>query len=625
MSNNLGYTATCNYPPRRCGIYARYSSNMQDPCSIDDQIRECREAIERKGWIVVEEFICVDEAKTGQSRLNRTGLDKLLAHAQLKHKQIDTIVIDDTSRFGRNLSETLPLTETLAYDRVGLYFAKQELASWDNPHFRDLFIKEQREDEQSSVKLGQRVKRGHTGRVSRGFVGSGRTYGYDNIPVEVPGTRGAYGRPRVEGVRMEVNPEEAAVVKRFFEEIAAGKSQLQVVLALNREGVPSSLRKNGNNSRTWNVPTLTRLLNNEKYIGTYIHNRRKQIRNPRTGRKELIPRPREEWQIQQRPELRIVSDELWEAAHKQMKAASDRFGGSRRGGLNRTEPSRGYVFSGLMHCAICDGKMTIVGGKLPWAVYGCHSARFKGTCSNRVTVSQRILQSQLLEYLAANLSTPELKERIESEFTKQLKAACTERARLAKQHELDPQSFERKRAELNRLISNVLDTAVAFGPSPELTARHQGLQQQLAALEPPPVPATTLENYTQQQIQDFLSKKMADLGGVLGGDPELAKREVQKRITKLVLTPIETQGIWRYEVSGDLRLFAGPDDVMVNQSSPKLIDHYKGFVLPIKIPLKATGRRKGGLATGLYDVICGTELPTPRPCDALDSSIHTRA
>jgi site-specific DNA recombinase len=597
---------------------------MQDKCSIADQIRECREAIERQGWVVVEEFICFDEAKSGQSRLGRTGLDTLVAHAQQKHKQFDTIVIDDTSRFGRNLSETLPLTEILAYDGVGLYFAKQELASWD-PHFRDLFIKEQRQDEQYGVKLGRNVKRGHSGRVDRGFVGTGRTYGYDNIPVEIPGTRGAYGRPRVEGVRMEKNPEEAAVVKRFFEEIAAGKSQLQVVLALNREGVPSTLRKNGNLPRMWNVQTLTRLLNNEKYVGTYIFNRRKQVHNPRTGRKELIPRPREEWQIQQRPELRIISDELWEAAHKQLKAASDRFGGSRRGGMNRTEASRGYIFSGLMYCATCDGKINIVWGKPPMAMYGCHSAKFKGTCSNRVTISQRGLQSQLLEYLAANLSTPELKKRIEREFTKQLNAACTERKKLEKQHELDPQSFERKRAELNRLISNVLDTAIAFGPSPELTARHQGLQQQLAALEPPPVPATALENYTQEQIRDFLSKKMADLAGVLGGDPELAKREMQKRITKLILTPIDTQNGRGFEVSGDLRLFAGPDDVMVNQSSPKLIDHYKAFVLPIKMMLKSPRRGEGNQRNGDHGVLNETTLPAPSPCDTLDSSVQIGA
>jgi hypothetical protein len=76
-------------------------------------------------------------------------------------------------------------------------------------------------------------------------------------------------------------------------------------------------------------------------------------------------------------------------------------------------------------------------------------------------------------------------------------------------------------------------------------------------------------------------------------DPELAKREMQKRITKLILTPVDTQNGRGFEVSGDLRLFAGPDDVMVNQSSPKLIDHYKAFVLPIKMMLKSPKARRG--------------------------------
>jgi len=115
---------------------------------------------------------------------------------------------------------------------------------------------------------------------------------------------------------------------------------------------------------------------------------------------------------------------------------------------------------------------------------------------------------------------------------------------------------------------------------------------------------------------------MADLGGVLGGDPELAKREMQKRITKLVLTPIDTKDGWRYEVSGDLRLFAGPDDVMVNQSSPKLIDHYKAFVLPIKMMLKSARRGEGNQFKGDHGV--ETTLPIPSPCDNLCANLDRR-
>ena len=34
----------------RAAIYARYSSDLQRAASIDDQVRLCRERIEREGW-----------------------------------------------------------------------------------------------------------------------------------------------------------------------------------------------------------------------------------------------------------------------------------------------------------------------------------------------------------------------------------------------------------------------------------------------------------------------------------------------------------------------------------------------------------------------------------------------
>jgi DNA invertase Pin-like site-specific DNA recombinase len=34
----------------RCAIYARYSTDKQNPLSIDGQIRRCREFASRRGW-----------------------------------------------------------------------------------------------------------------------------------------------------------------------------------------------------------------------------------------------------------------------------------------------------------------------------------------------------------------------------------------------------------------------------------------------------------------------------------------------------------------------------------------------------------------------------------------------
>ncbi len=42
-----------NIPLMRAAIYARYSTDLQNPASIEDQVRVCRADIERRGWEIV--------------------------------------------------------------------------------------------------------------------------------------------------------------------------------------------------------------------------------------------------------------------------------------------------------------------------------------------------------------------------------------------------------------------------------------------------------------------------------------------------------------------------------------------------------------------------------------------
>ena len=51
----------------RAAIYARYSSNNQRDASIEDQVRICRERIEREGWTSVEVYS--DAALSGATTL----------------------------------------------------------------------------------------------------------------------------------------------------------------------------------------------------------------------------------------------------------------------------------------------------------------------------------------------------------------------------------------------------------------------------------------------------------------------------------------------------------------------------------------------------------------------------
>jgi site-specific DNA recombinase len=61
-------------------LYARYSSDLQNPQSIDDQLLVCRQLAAREGWDIVA---CHhDGAVSGASIRGRAGTSRLLADAR---------------------------------------------------------------------------------------------------------------------------------------------------------------------------------------------------------------------------------------------------------------------------------------------------------------------------------------------------------------------------------------------------------------------------------------------------------------------------------------------------------------------------------------------------------------
>ena len=66
----------------RCAAYARYSSDLQSPRSIEDQLRICREYALSRGFTFLEEHVYADEALSGVGAdrpgvLARTVLNRL--------------------------------------------------------------------------------------------------------------------------------------------------------------------------------------------------------------------------------------------------------------------------------------------------------------------------------------------------------------------------------------------------------------------------------------------------------------------------------------------------------------------------------------------------------------------
>jgi len=403
------YGQAVNDGPERCTFYARYSSPRQKRASIADQFRNCREGAEEKGWVVVEECIRSDEAKSGKSMFGRRGLQDLLALAKQKPRPFDVLVIDDTSRFGRNTGDVFKMLDVFEHYGVRLYFASDDLDS-GNEWFRDAYIGKVRADEQFSRTHGKRVRRGRVGRFEAGFNPGGGCYGYRNEKVFDHTKKGEHGEPGIMGMRQVIDPEQAEVVLRIFNSYAGGSSYMDIVRMLNGDAVPPPQSTRKNITPSWSKHAIQCILCNDRYRGRLTYGRTVEAQDPETGKRERRERPAREWKTREDPELRIVSEELFAKVQEWRNVRTAKIGIQRTGGLNRTEASRQYLFSGSLTCGLCGGPMSIRLTKP--ARYGCTNHQYRGTCSNKGTVRQDELEQTFLQALSERVRSTEVREEL---------------------------------------------------------------------------------------------------------------------------------------------------------------------------------------------------------------------
>lgn len=140
------------------------------------------------------------------------------------------------------------------------------------------------------------------------------------------------------------------------------------------------------------------MLRNERYIGQFVWNKRKWVKDPATGKRRYVDRPKAEWVRTDHPELAIVSEELWakvQARHEVNARPS-----------NRPRQPAGHLFSGLVRCDVCGGPMSVVGT----ARFGCSTRHARGAtaCANKSTISEALLNRKALAALRTHLASPEV-------------------------------------------------------------------------------------------------------------------------------------------------------------------------------------------------------------------------
>ncbi len=295
------------------------------------------------------------------------------------------------------------------------------------------------------------------------------------------------------------------------------------------------------------------------------------------------------------PELRIISDELWNRVQEVNQRGRDKYYASRLGGMNRTETSRTYLFSGTMFCAVCGGPFTVICGKKPNVRYGCPNYRFRDTCTNNVTILRTRLEKQLIAALSTNLLDPRLEQELSRQFVAQLKARIEMEEKLAREAVSNSAELKEEQSDLQVQAEHLADAIARHGLSSVLSLRLSTLEARLAEIERQLAAKSLakLPTFSDEEIREFLHKECKDFCEILVGDPELAKQEIQKRIKRLVLTPKRTPNGTVLEVSGDVGLFQR-EGVMVNNSLEGIAQHYispplrfEGCTLDPSLPLVA--------------------------------------
>lgn len=522
----------------RAALYARFSSDLQNAASIEDQLVACRALAARQGWTVAAEFH--DAAFSGASAANRPGLMAMLAAA--RGGAFDVVAAEALDRLTRSGGDAWDIYEDLRACGVRIHTLAEGEAQTLHIGLKGtmnaLFLED----------LAKKTHRGMAGVAREGrHAGGAPPYGYRRLR-----RYDAAGEP-IPGL-LEIDPETSAVVQDVFRAYVAGRSPRAIASDLNARGVP------GPRGGLWNASTINGnaargngLLHNELYAGVMVWGRHAWTKDRRTGKRRARAAGAEGQVRTEAPDLRIIPPHLWDAARARYAEVSHASAGPRPEQARR--PKR--LLSGLVRCGSCGGPM-IAGG--PDGRYLCSARRERGpaVCANGRSARADDLDARVVAAVRDQLLHPDVVEAAVREFH-------AEYQRLAGARIRDRGRLERELDEVARRADRLVDqVAEGFLSGPavqaklqQLEARRAEISAELAGMDAAG-DVVRLHPGTAGQYRRLVAELQAaigddvDAGGTEPQTRERARSALRALVTAVVVTPLEERGRYTVDLEGDL-------------------------------------------------------------------------
>ena len=207
------------------------------------QLVEIRKWGAANGYLVPDEFVFVDEAKSGRKVTGRDEFRRLIATAKTKPKPFDAILLWKFSRFARNRDDAVYYKSILRKQlKIEVISIKEPIEDGKMGVIMESMIEAM--DEYYSINLAEDVKRGMEEKHRRGELQATPSFGYtvlDNVLVPVP--------------------EEAVYVQEIFSRFVSGEGFYSIARWLNSMGVKT------HRGSTFANRTVEYILRNPVYIG----------------------------------------------------------------------------------------------------------------------------------------------------------------------------------------------------------------------------------------------------------------------------------------------------------------------------------------------------------------------
>ena len=520
----------------KCAIYARVSSDKQNPLSPQDQVRKCKEFAEQNGLVVLVEHIYIDEGLSGVGS-DRPAFTRLLAAAFSSDRDFSVLVIDDTSRLSRSQSEVMSTVEKLKYMGIRVVFPSQGIDS-DSEQADVQITVHGLVDSMFVKELAKKTHRGLESRALQGMHTGGVCYGYSTVPVGDSGAK-----------RLVINEAEARIVRRIFEMYASGLSFKGISKKLNSELVPPPRSKYHSGTPTWCPTAIREMLRRRLYMGEKVWNCSQFKKVPGTNTRRSRPRPESEWTRISLPELAIVSRELWDAVQTRLQSVRHNGGNRTRLGLLPRGLTSRYLFSNLLKCGECGSNLIIQTSGSRKRKYACSGFVNRGTCKNNLYIPQEEVESVLLANFKDDLLRPESVAFVVKEFGDQLRASLESLSG-------DIAQWRSRKEKLEKEIRNFTDAIAEGGYSKSMVEAIAVREREIGAITDRLLSSSSesIEGRISE-IRSFVGREIRNLSDLLNTNSPLVKPELHKHLSSVTMQPVKDSSRgWYYEAQGSWNL-----------------------------------------------------------------------